>query len=932
MLLHRIRMKNFRRFRDVEIDFRDGITGIVGNNGAGKSSIVEAILFALYGVRSSGVRGDFILSSSAGPRDRAEVRLDFSAGGQDYAAVRTFRKGKSSSQHEAQFFMAGDLLADGVSAVETEVTRVLGMGPADFKNTIYAGQKDLLSLLDDDPASRKRWFMHVLGIDYLKDESDAILKKEMGAIEDELNYYEKRLAEIDREELSALIDASRDQITAGIAEAKRLEGNRESVAEEIAGIENLIRDLREKNEQVVQLDERRRNEAANLRKSHEELEQLTTERSSISEYRTQLESLGAIEEEYFELKGAFEVMHREKERYDGLSSDRSRFAALLQQDEGLHARCVEAMHQREGARARFQELEPEVSRRDGIRTELDALAAHEASYLELWRDQNHLERQYAEIEERVKELVDGIRRLEAWVGQHGTPEAIRSVIAEKEREREQLLGGISTVEEQIRSLSVERREITLQIEELRGAGCGGICPTCRRPLGDHYPHLMDELGGRIAGIDAEIQSSTVATAELLRRKTVLADDISCLYDRLSLMTENTATLAGRYEERKKLLGEAEACLLRKIDVEGRLGSIHYDPERKRVLEADLIRLEAAWKEYLEISERLRSSSGLDAEFEEITERVAERKRSLEEIETATAEIGFDPSRYADLRHRLITAETAYNRSRELRVRVEALPRILEQVAGKEKQIEKIQETLRTIDAYISQIGFAPGKLQAQEAALALKRGESDRLLQLLSEQRAQMQAKEEELRRLEGERGRAADYEKKCAAFRGEISLLRQTRRLIGDYITYLLNVVRERIEGEVGRVLGEITDGRYENVLIDENFTVLVNDMGDNFPAHRFSGGEQDDIAISLRIALSRYLAEMHHVNESTFLIFDEIFGSQDEERRGNLIRALRTQEAHFPQIFLISHIADIHGEFSNTLLVDMGEENASRVQELSS
>ena len=42
------------------------------------------------------------------------------------------------------------------------------MGPVDFKNTIYAGQKDLLTLLENTPGKRKEWFLRALGIDYLK--------------------------------------------------------------------------------------------------------------------------------------------------------------------------------------------------------------------------------------------------------------------------------------------------------------------------------------------------------------------------------------------------------------------------------------------------------------------------------------------------------------------------------------------------------------------------------------------------------------------------------------------------------------------------------------------------------------------------------------------------------------------------------------------
>jgi exonuclease SbcC len=184
-----------------------------------------------------------------------------------------------------------------------------------------------------------------------------------------------------------------------------------------------------------------------------------------------------------------------------------------------------------------------------------------------------------------------------------------------------------------------------------------------------------------------------------------------------------------------------------------------------------------------------------------------------------------------------------------------------------------------------------------------------------------------EYRKTEGE---IALLQKQVVTLRDEIELLKLTRTLIGEYVVYLLQVVRSRLESEVSRIIGEITGGRYEQVLLDEDFNLLVRDVDDDYPIDRFSGGEQDDIAVALRIALSRYLAELHNVHESTFLIFDEIFGSQDEERRNNLLTALRTQESRFPQILLISHIADIQGEFANTLMVEMGGDGSSRIKEV--
>src|SRR5512136_2002405 len=180
MILDRLELSNFKRFRHEKIKFQDGITGILGNNGTGKSSLVQAIFFALYGVQATGIAADYIVSSFASPREKCEVRLDFRIGGDTYTVLRTFKKGKTVT-HDATFYKDGKLVATGVSQVETEVRRTLGMGPVDFRNTVYTAQKDLLTLLEADPSKRREWFLRALGIDYLKTESQEILKERIDA-------------------------------------------------------------------------------------------------------------------------------------------------------------------------------------------------------------------------------------------------------------------------------------------------------------------------------------------------------------------------------------------------------------------------------------------------------------------------------------------------------------------------------------------------------------------------------------------------------------------------------------------------------------------------------------------------------------------------------------------------------------------------------
>jgi exonuclease SbcC len=1055
VLLNKLRMKNFKRFRDQEIAFQDGITGIVGNNGTGKSSIMSAVLFALYGLQGTGLDGDYIVSSFAGPQDVCEVRLDFSVGGNEYAVVRKFKRRSSSTLHEANLYLNQKLLASSVQKVGQEVQRIVGMGPGDFRNTIYAGQKELLALIESRAGSRKDWFMQVLGIDYLKKDSMEEFKEVIDAREGVYRELSGRLQELDAGGIRDRLAALRAGLAGAEEEAERAAAAERSTGEALEharqGRDRLL-SVRDRYLHLAQEEKVLADEIARLQSECREGE---TEIADRQRLQAELEELAHLADRYEPLKAEVAALVEEKARADRLTLEANAAEERIREYDERRAKVeaeLAALAEDEKAVAG---LTREVAEWQALRDRIAAMKALQPEYDAFREELARMDERFAQTERRVREnrieieeVEEKVRRLRALEEDASDYESLRAreevLLSAQEHARQKerclrevdaaseemslleseiaglarQLAGIGSIEEKIESAESRKDYLTSRIsacaerqetirEEIRrlaehraeilAAGPEGSCPTCHQGLGEHYEELVADLAtatasmqktlaaleGEHARAAADRESLVAALKDLYGQRTFSQrlKEQHALYssryeqsagvlqrwqaegeehraamralgveeydpaahttlrERIRALTEMRAaadTLRGEcsrlpvlQEERQRLIADVEDYLARKEDVEGKVSRLGFDPMVRQRLEAEAQALEASYRAYAEAQTRLTRRPALEEELKAVSARAEGLRERLQAASDGIARLSWDPDRFARLTGEYDRAEAAHQKALELRVRLEEVPRLVEALEAKRGLLVNRESELLRVRTSIEELGFGEGMVAAAQEALAV----CERDLLAAREQRYAAAARMSSLKAdIEEEAGRLSRSEgliRQQETLTEEIGRLKLTRSLIKDYTDYLLQVVRDRIEEEAGRVLAEITDGRYGTVMLDDDFTVLVHDMGDDYPADRFSGGEQDDIAIALRVALSRFLAEVNEVHDSTFLIFDEIFGSQDEGRRNNLLRALRTQEAHFPQIFLISHITEVQDEFSTTLMVEMGADQASTVRE---
>ena len=185
MILTKLHLENFKKYTAFDIEFGEGLVGIVGKNGSGKSTIFEAILFALYGEFKSRGHKDTVRNAKASTKDAVVVELEFEFENSEYKAVREFR-GKALSAN-AKFYKNGELTTTGAKEVSVAISRLTGMSKDAFMHTLFASQKELTSLSTLKNEDRKKMIRRLLGlekIDFIEQElveKSRELKREISA-------------------------------------------------------------------------------------------------------------------------------------------------------------------------------------------------------------------------------------------------------------------------------------------------------------------------------------------------------------------------------------------------------------------------------------------------------------------------------------------------------------------------------------------------------------------------------------------------------------------------------------------------------------------------------------------------------------------------------------------------------------------------------
>ncbi len=947
---------------------------IQGRTGAGKTSLIDAITFALYGkVPRYGNQDAKKLVLSRGEKE-LKVSLEFSVRGKKYRIDRYYRVSPEDTIVRA--YEGEKRLNLKAREVEKWVQKISGIDYKTFTKVILLPQGEFDRFLKES-SERKNILINLLGLEELEKIRELAgetyrslegrreaLKQEWQTLKDvnesTKGEFRKRLEELRRK------IAELSEELSNLEEELRKAKEKEELKEELRRVEREIEELEAKREKVEEL--KRKLElsrrvapfvpvAKRLREIEERLRELKLKHQKLSkDLITLREELKSVEEKREELKlrtERTEELRKRKEEISVILEKLREVEELIKEVRELSGRKPTLERELKEALARVEDLEKRIKKGQKLIAdtekklkEIEGLFSEE-EYLSLTSKKALLE-ELKKLERRIKEKASQLRSLE---------EKLKLVSTEHEK----VLKELNKVERELQEKEIHYYAYMLSslLSE------GDTCPVCGGEYKGRHHILVDtenigELRAKKELLEKKERELERERDLLTQRLSTLKEEIQSLkqdYERIKKeippnFLERLAKLEKLRKEKQKLestLHKYRETLQKRYEEREKALEHYHEVKRNLELITEQIKDKTArikeFKEFYKAEDLEKFKNSLSEELRLIEEEIKATERERERLEEYYRNL---MSKKSKLEGELSSlSESIKQLEEERKESLKNLGKLYEVAKTPEEVLElylgekeqEIEEKIREWEERYKLLAGKKEELKNKLEQLAevkelsevaplydkLKKGKEE-LLRKAGELEKEIQHVEEKLKRKQEIEKELKELEEKLYVYNVIRTDFRSDR-----FVKYLSDIMLRRIIDRASEYLEKFT-GTYSFELAktagskDKDLVILDRSTGQARPVSSLSGGETFLASLSLAFSVSDILSGNANL-ESLFI--DEGFGSLDQEMRERVSEILETIKTNVNKMVgIISHIPDLAERFEQRIVVEkFGDSSEVRV-----
>lgn len=945
MKINSVELENYRVHKSAKFEFGNGINLILGKNGAGKSSVLEALGMALFGADSRTSDKEAVRNGEKSSTITVEIT------GNDGIDYLIEKKIGSSSSHRVYPKDSKAEAVTGTEAVLAKVAEISGIEKNSkkiYQNVITAYQNKIVNIFSDRPKERETLFNEIFDTaiyremyqGYLKTALDRytiekkVLENELLSISSSINNIEDLEKEIKEKKEQEIIKSKKynevkDKLEVIEKEIKILEEAKRNFERLEREIEDRKRMILENENGIAKSEEgiKRAEESVKIvRESEEDFKNYTLIEKEIAENELEISAKESVKKEIEKAEKRAEEEKRKTVEISTLKSEKSeKLKELKELIEKNKMQLEEKMKNQKEIQEKLKHL--------------NIIAAEKSE--ELKKSEEYLSL-YEKTEKELSEILNKIKIMEESICNSEEMEKEKNSIESSLKELKEKLDIKKAIEGSIKEYEIKIGELSKAEEKLSGGNCPYLKEQClnisgKSSFSDYFKIRIEEIEkkrrekeseiSKFIEIDREYEAKNGEKAVLIQKKESIEKtglELKELKVKIELGAERKENILLKasaeikkdkkienYEELKETskniniekistLKEVEEKERREKEIQTEITLLKEEEKKEKAreesLQKELENLEEEEKNSLKLigiaDQFIKEKSEKTADLDSLKIKTGELKNKREEVKK-----GYELYN-SNIKTAMSLKELQKNREELTISRDNKLKEISEKESNKKKiesefKFDKIEELYLEKNSVKESKDITGTELNSCKIEIAK-----------LEEQAEENRRKEENLK----------DRKKKVKKIEKKIEIMQKFRdniNTMGKAVAAgLLSSIEKIATENFRRMTGRSEEINWINGEKESYAVYLKGEERGNTRFEVLSGGEQVAVALSIRAAMASTMTN------ANFAIFDEPTINLDKIRKEALSESLKEILKDLEQAIIVTH-DDLFEEMAERIII---------------